>query len=130
MTSKSERMRSIFRIELAHMVTVVLKYNCSEDKFQQLKLIWEELYPRFVRYLGTIASQSYCYTPTTHVILHLPNLLWQCRFLPIPSQFVVERLLGGIGKCVQQTSNLTAHLFHKNFKLFNLMLANEGIVPV
>eukprot|EP00737_Agarophyton_chilense_P003470 gb/GEZJ01004074.1/.p2 GENE.gb/GEZJ01004074.1/~~gb/GEZJ01004074.1/.p2 ORF type:complete len:315 (+),score=32.44 gb/GEZJ01004074.1/:388-1332(+) len=111
------------------MISLSFGYNSTLSCVQQLKDIVEEAYARFVDLLDNNGTHSYSLKPTTHEILHLPQLLRECGPLPITYQFVVERHLGEIGRRVQKTSNLTAHVFHKNFKLLALKISNNRKTP-
>jgi len=37
---------------------------------------------------------SFCFTPTTHALLQLPDMLRECGHLTVPSKFAIERLVG------------------------------------
>ena len=70
---------------------------------------------------------AFCFPPTTHAILHLPEMMKQCGPLTNVSQFIVERLVGEIGRLIGSTSRPEANLFHKTHFLFGLRLLNGGL---
>lgn len=56
------------------------------------------------------ADRRHCYTPSTHAMLHLHEILHDCAPLPNAAQFLAERVVGELSMTAY-----TGHIFEKHF---------------
>lgn len=93
---------------------------------EALKFIVQEFHALYTDIFYRHKSYAFCFTPTTHAILHLPEMLKYCGPLTNVSQFIVERLVGEIGRLIGSMSRPEANLFHKTLMIFCLRLLRGG----
>ena len=72
-------------------------------------------------------SHNFCFTPTTHAILHLPDVMRKCGPLMNTSQFLPERVMGEVKRRAQSRVLPEANLFHKTQMLFGMKMFGGGL---
>lgn len=111
----------------AKMLEIFHDPTPSSEDWIHLRAIVQSLHALFTHVFYEDERHAFCFTPTTHAILHLPELLRECGPLTNVSQFVVERFVGEVGVRVKSRKHPDANLFHKSHTLFCLRLLGGGI---
>lgn len=112
----------------AEFLHIVFNPTPTRKEVNELKGIIHRAYCMFCRAFQVKDEHPFCFTPTTHALLHIPEMLRECGPLLNVSQFVVERFIGEIGPMVKSFRRAEANLFNKSFTLFSLRLLNRGNV--
>lgn len=111
----------------SRMLQAVFDATPDAEEWIHLRDVVEHCHALFAEVFYVDSSHAFCFTPTTHAILHLPKMMKECGPLPNVSQFVVERLVGEIGVRVKSRLHPEANLFHKTSTLFALRLLDGGL---
>lgn len=111
----------------SRMLDFVFDPTPSAESWRNLRTVVEELHALLTKIFYVDEAHAFCFTPTSHAILHLPEMLRECGPLLNVSQFLVERLVGEIGARVKSRLHPESNLFHKSQTLFCLRLMNGGM---
>lgn len=108
-------------------LSIVFDPTPNVQTVSTLRMTVQAAHALFAEVFYTDTRHAFCYTPTTHSILHLPDMLRDCGPLTNVSQFVIERLVGELGVYAKSRRKPEANLFHKTYTLFGLRLLSNGL---
>ena len=117
----SKEMQELW-IKTARVLEIVLDPTPLRRDVTALRNFVERLHEMFCDLFYQEDEQSFCFTPTTHAILHLPDMMEECGPLLNVSQFVVERFVGETGPLVKSRTKAETDMFNTHMKLFSLRL--------
>lgn len=116
------------RVLNAEFLQIVFDPTPKRDDVEVLQRVLHSAYTSFCDSFYLNSEHSFCFMPTTHAILHVPDMLRECGPLLNVSQFLMERFIGELGPMLKSYKKAESNLFNKNFTLFSLRLLNRGTV--
>lgn len=111
----------------AKIIYIICDPTPSRSDCDDLRVYVQRAHALFVETFYVDRENAFCLTPTTHAMLHLPQMLKECGPLVNVSQFLVERLVGEVGARVKSRLHPEANLFHKNHTLFSFRMLRGGL---
>ena len=122
----SQRISRLWGIT-SNIIHITCDPSPALEDVEVIRQLLQEAHALFAACFHLDANHLFCFTPNTHCILHLGDMLWECGPLPNVSQFTVERLIGDVGKMIGSMARPEAILFHKTHKLFSYRLLSGGM---
>lgn len=71
----------------SRVLRAVFDATPDAEEWIRLRDVVEQCHALFAEVFFVDASHAFCFTPTTHAILHLPMVMKECGLLPNVSQF-------------------------------------------
>lgn len=99
----------------------------KRSDIEKLKVYVQKFHALYSMVFEIDADHRHCYTPSTHAILHLHEILEDCGPLPNVSQFLAERVVGELGRTANTAQRLEAHLLNQYLHGFSLRMLAGGL---
>lgn len=74
----------------SEILSIVFDPTPAHTAIDDLKVLVAQTHALFNNVFYSGEETSFTFTPTTHTILHLPEMLWECGRLINVSQFIVK----------------------------------------
>lgn len=109
------------------MLSIVFDPSPRKDDILSLQIVVAKLNALLRETFYAEERDSFCFTPTTHAILHLPDMLRECGPLVGVSQFTMERLVGEAGETAKSRRFPESNMFHHSQLRFALQIIDGGL---
>ena len=109
------------------VLEIVFDPTPRRSDVDNLRRLVQQAHALFTEVFYPNEKHAFIFTPTTHAILHLPDVMEACGPLLNVSQFLPERVIGEIGRYAHSKVRPEANLFHKSQTLFALRMGGGGL---
>lgn len=130
-TSRSLENPSMMRLELRSsfrkVLFIALDHSLHRKDVYNMRLLIQKFHALYSSIFHIDERHHHCFTPSTHAILYLSEILDECRPLPNASQFLTEPTVGEISKTANTARNLETHLLNQDLHRFAIRMEYGGI---
>lgn len=108
------------------MKLIVFDPTPMRKDVQRLDRLVQQSHAIYADFFFRTDSHRFSMTPTTHAILHLPDIMIAVGPLLNVSQFLAERVIGEIGKKARSVTSPHTNLLNQSMLLLSLGMLNDG----
>ena len=109
------------------VLEIVFDPTPRRSDVDNLRRLVQQAHALFTEVFYPNEKHAFSFTPTTHALLHLADVMESCGPLLNVSQFLPERVIGEIGRYAYSKLRPEANLFHKSHTLFALRMVGGGL---